>query len=135
MITSLDHIAIAVPDLQKAITRFSEDLGLNFNGQEKVHSSKTEVAFFPIKGTQIELVHPINHEGPIQHFIEKYGAGLHHLCFQSDNLDEDIKKLRSKGYHFTSEEPSLGAHNTRVIFIHPKCFDGVLVELNEVLAD
>ncbi len=131
MIVALDHIAIAVPDLDKAISRFMDDFGLTFDGQEDVIAAKTTTAFFPVNGTSIELVHPLNGEGPLVQHLEKRGPGIHHICFRSDNLDEDIDKLKAKGYQFLSEEPSIGAHNTRVIFIHPRSCDGVLIELNE----
>ena len=131
MIVGLDHIAIAVPDLQKAITRFMEDFGLTFKGQEDVENAKTSTAFFPLDNTQIELVHPLNGEGPIQKYLEKKGGGMHHLCFRSDNIEEDIARLTAKGYQFLSDAPTIGAHNCKVIFIHPKSCDGVLIELNQ----
>jgi methylmalonyl-CoA/ethylmalonyl-CoA epimerase len=131
MITGLDHIAIAVPDLDKAIKRFSEDFGFEFKGREDVGSAKTSTAFFPFSASQFELVHPLNGEGPIAKYLEKKPGGLHHLCFRSDNLEEDIERLKAKGYQFLSDAPQPGAHNSRVIFIHPKSCDGVLVELNQ----
>jgi len=131
MIVGLDHIAIAVPNLDKAIERFMNDFGLTFDHKEDVASAKTSTAFFPLDNTSIELVHPLNGEGPIQKYIEKKGGGMHHLCFRSDNIEEDIARLKSKGYEFLSDAPYLGAHNCMVIFIHPKSCDGVLIELNQ----
>ncbi|MGK0499832.1 MAG: methylmalonyl-CoA/ethylmalonyl-CoA epimerase [Oceanicoccus sp.] len=131
MITALDHIAIAVPDLEASIKRFMEDFGLNFDGTEDVIAAKTSTAFFPLPPTSIELVHPLNGEGPIANFLEKRGGGLHHLCFRSDNIEEDIARLKAKGYQFLSDGPSNGAHNSKVIFIHPKSCDGVLIEINQ----
>ena len=130
MIRRLDHIAIAVPDLGPAIRRFVEDLGLSLAGQEEVPTEQTATAFLPIEGTRIELVQPIDGQGPIAGFLAKRGPGLHHLCFESDNLDEDIQKLREKGYQFLSEHPKPGAHGSRVIFLHPKSCGGVLIELS-----
>ncbi|MCX2981223.1 methylmalonyl-CoA epimerase [Halieaceae bacterium IMCC14734] len=135
MITALDHIAIAVPDLDKAIKRFMEDFGLPFDGTEDVEAAKTTTAFFPLPPTNIELVHPLRGEGAIAKYLEKKPGGLHHLCFRSDNLEEDIERLKAKGYQFLADEPSPGAHNSRVIFIHPKSCDGVLVELNQPAAE
>ena len=136
MITALDHIAIAVPDLQRAIDRFMEDFGITFEGTEEVEAARTTTAFFPIDGTSIELVYPLyGTEGPLVQHLEKRGPGIHHICFRSDSLDEDIVRLKAKGYQFLSDEPSIGAHNTRVIFIHPKSCDGVLIELNEYPED
>lgn len=131
MITGLDHIAIAVPDLQKAIRRFMEDFGLDYEGSEDVAAVKTSTAFFPLDSTSIELVHPLNGEGAIATYLEKKGGGLHHLCFRSNDIDADIERLKAKGYQFLSNAPTTGAHNSRVIFIHPKSCDGVLIELNQ----
>ena len=135
MIVALDHIAIAVPDLEKAIARFAEDFGLEFKGREDVEAALTSTAFFPLPPTSIELVHPLNGEGPIAKYLEKKPGGMHHLCFRSDDLDADVARLREKGYQFLSDEPTPGAHGCRVIFIHPKSCDGVLIELNQPASD
>jgi methylmalonyl-CoA/ethylmalonyl-CoA epimerase len=131
LIVGLDHIAVAVPDLSDAIRRFTEDLGLPLAGTEDVPSAQTRTAFLPLPATRIELVHPLEGQGPIQTFLEKRGGGLHHLCFRTDDLDGDVARLRAKGYRFTTDGPTPGAHGTRVIFVHPKSFGGVLVELAE----
>lgn len=135
MIVALDHIAIAVPDLEKAIKRFMEDFGLPFKGTEDVEDAKTTTAFFPLPQTSIELVHPLRGEGPVATFLEKKGGGMHHLCFRSDDIYADVERLKAKGYRFLSDEPSKGAHDSLVIFIHPKSCDGVLIELNQPAED
>lgn len=129
MIIGLDHIAIAVSDFDSAIERFLLDFGLNYKGTEDVILAKTKTAFFPIEGTKIELIHPLNGEGPVQKYIEKKGGGLHHICFKTDDIEDDMERLKEKGYQFLSEEPQQGAHGTRVAFIHPKSAGGVLIEL------
>ena len=134
MITGLDHIAVAVPDLERAVRRFAEDFGCRFAGIEEVAAAKTTTAFFPVAATSIELVHPLSGEGPIAKYLEKRPGGLHHLCFRSDDIVADMAALRAKGYEFLSEEPQPGAHGCRVAFIHPKSCDGVLIELNEPAA-
>ena len=131
MIVRLDHIAIAVPDLQAAIERFADDFGLQLAGTEDVPTEHTSTAFLPIEGTQIELIHPINGQGSVQKFLDKRGGGIHHLCFESDDIDADMKRLTEKGYRFLSDAPKPGAHGTRVAFIHPKSTGGVLIELAE----
>lgn len=131
MITGLDHIAIAVPDLDKAIERFAEDFGLELKGREDVPEAKTSAAFLPITNSNIELIHPLNGEGPVQKYLEKKGGGIHHLCFRSDDIEADVERLKAKGYQFLSEAPTKGAHNCMVIFIHPKSADGILIELNQ----
>jgi methylmalonyl-CoA/ethylmalonyl-CoA epimerase len=131
MITALDHVAIAVPDLEKAIARFLEDFGLSFEGREDVAEEKTSTAFFPLPPTNIELIHPLNGEGPVAKYLEKRGGGLHHLCFRSDDIHADIERLRARGYEFLSDEPGPGAHGSLKIFIHPRSCDGVLIEINQ----
>ena len=96
MIVGLNHIAIAVPDFEEAIERFLLDFGLNFKGTEDVVSAKTKTAFFPIEGTQIELIHPLSAESPVQKFLDKRGGGLHHICFETDALDEDVLRLKER---------------------------------------
>lgn len=135
MIVALDHIAIAVPDLEKSIKRFMEDFGLSFEGTEDVESAKTTTAFFPLPPTSIELLHPLRGEGPVAKYLEKKGGGMHHLCFRSDDIHADFERLKAKGYQFLSDAPSKGAHDALVIFIHPKSCDGVLIELNQPAAD
>lgn len=134
MITGLDHIAIAVPDLQLAIQRFMTDFGLQYEGTEDVEAAKTTTAFFPLPPTSIELVNPLQGEGPIAAFLEKRGGGIHHLCFRTDDIDADIARLKDKGYQFIGDKATPGAHGAKVIFIHPKSCDGVLVELSQPAA-
>jgi methylmalonyl-CoA epimerase len=131
MITGLDHIAVAVPDLERAIRRFAEDFGCRLDGIEAVASAQTTTAFFPLAATRIELVHPIDGKGPIAKYLEKRPGGLHHLCFRSDDIEADMERLRERGYRFLSDAPVPGAHGCRVAFIHPDSCDGVLVELSQ----
>lgn len=132
MLTRLDHIAIAVPDLGAAIHRFCQDFGLSLAGREDVTSAQTTTAFLPIDGTRIELVHPLEGKGAIAGFLEKRpDGGLHHLCFATDDIRGDVERLRAKGYRFLTDAPFAGAHGTQVIFIHPKSCGGVLIELAE----
>ena len=131
MITALDHIAIAVPDLESAVTRFLQDFGLQYDGNEVVEAAQTNTAFFSVPATHIELVHPLDGGGPIAMYLEKRGGGLHHLCFRTDDIDADVERLKTKGYQFIGDAPTSGAHGSRVIFIHPKSCDGVLIELSQ----
>lgn len=131
MITRLDHIAVAVPDLAEGIRRFAEDFGLTFEGQEDVLSAVTSTAFFPIEGTCIELIHPLNGQGPVQKYLDKRGGGLHHICFETDDIEADMVRLRELGYRLLSDAPQPGAHGTRVVFVHPKSTGGILIELAE----
>ena len=129
MIRRLDHIAIAVPDFEAAIRRFAEDFGIALEGTEDVHSALTKTAFLPIDGTRLELIHPLEGQGAVAKYLERRGGGLHHLCFETDDLLGDIERLSAKGYRFIEPFPRPGAHNSQVAFIHPKTTDGVLIEL------
>jgi methylmalonyl-CoA/ethylmalonyl-CoA epimerase len=131
---TLDHIAIAVPDLDTAIRRWADELGLALSGTEDVESAQTSTAFFPVTTAdgppaKIELVAPLNGEGPIRTHVDKRGPGIHHLCFRTDDVRRDMQALKAKGYRFTSEAPYGGAHGTLVCFLHPKSTGGVLIEL------
>ena len=132
MITKIDHIAIAVSDIEAAINRFTLDLGCSLVKTEDVSDAQTTTAFLNQIQTRLELVHPLNGAGPIQKFIESRNnkGGLHHICFSSDNLDADIQILKSKGYVFIQDKPSLGAHGKQVVWLHPKSCDGLLIELS-----
>jgi methylmalonyl-CoA/ethylmalonyl-CoA epimerase len=131
MIVGLDHIAIAVPDLDAALARWSSELGLRHEGNEDVPSQKTRTAFLAIGDTHVELVTPLSGEGPIRDALDERGPGLHHLCFRSDDLDGDVARLRGAGWRFTTDAPTPGAHGSRVIFVHPKSTGGVLIEIVE----
>jgi len=139
LILNLDHVAIAVPDLEEAIRQFSEDLGLSLEGVEDVLAASTRTAFLPVsdplRPTRVELVSPLAGEGPLVKHLDRRGPGLHHLCFRTDALMDDMRRLQGKGYRFTSEEPMEGAHGTRVAFLHPKSTGGVLIELAEYPGD
>jgi methylmalonyl-CoA/ethylmalonyl-CoA epimerase len=136
VIRSLDHIAIAVPELDEAVRRFVEDLGLELAGTEEVESAKTTTAFLPVRGpTSIELITPLRGEGPVASHLDKRGPGLHHICFRTDDVDADMARLQEKGWRFTTDAPTPGAHGTRVCFVHPKSSGGVLIELAQYPED
>ena len=132
---SLDHVAIAVADLPEAVRRFVDDFGLTCAGTEEVRSAQTTTAFFPVSSadrpTMIELVTPLDQAGPIAKSLATRGPGLHHLCFRTDDLAADVARLSARGYHFTTEAPTEGAHGSRVIFLHPRSTGGVLIELTQ----
>jgi methylmalonyl-CoA/ethylmalonyl-CoA epimerase len=129
MIRRLDHIAIAVADFDGAIRRFSQDFGVALEGTEDVISAQTRTAFLPIEGTCIELIHPLEGQGAVAKFLDRRGGGLHHICFETDDLHGDMERLTGKGYQFIEPAPRPGAHQSQVAFIHPKTTDGVLIEL------
>lgn len=132
MITGLDHVAIAVADIEAAIARFAVDFGIALSGREDVPTENTSTAFFPLEGTRIELITPMEPGvGNVAKSLASRGEGVHHLCFRTDDIEADMRRLSGLGYRFLSEAPRPGAHGTRVAFIHPKSCGGVLVELAE----
>ena len=133
MIVGLEHVAISVADLDEAVARFVGDLGLALEGIEDVEAAVTRTAFLPLPGpTSIELVTPLRGKGPLVASLAKRGPGLHHLCFRTDDIDADVARLRARGWTFTTDAPTPGAHGTRIIFVHPHSTGGVLIELAEL---
>jgi methylmalonyl-CoA/ethylmalonyl-CoA epimerase len=133
MILGLDHVAIAVGDLEASIRKFVEDIGLTLEGTEDVLSAQTRTAFLSVSSpafkTQVELIAPLEGGGPVAKHLDRRGPGLHHLCFRTDDVVGDMKRLIDKGYRFTSDAPQPGAHDTLVAFLHPRSTGGVLIEL------
>lgn len=128
----LDHIGVATQAIEE--NSFFALLGLKAGGEEVVASENVKVSFWGTEnGANIELLEPYpdTTSGPVGQFIEKRGPGVHHICFRVEGLDKLVKVLTEKGVRFLSETPKVGAHNCRVIFIHPKSAGGVLIELSE----
>ncbi|MBC7539475.1 MAG: methylmalonyl-CoA epimerase [Bacteriovorax sp.] len=130
----LDHVAIAVSNLDLA-QKVYEDLGLTFNGsREVVESQKVTTAFAHIdEHAHIELICPLNAEGPVQKFIDKNGEGIHHLCFKVPDVVKKCEEMKALGYKLINEHPFVGANNCLVNFIHPKSTGGVLIEISQTL--
>jgi methylmalonyl-CoA epimerase len=128
----LDHIAVATGDLEKSVDIFSA-MGLKFsNEREVVSDQKVKTAFAKIDHrANLELLEPINGEGPIQSFIDKKGQGIHHICFSVPNVLDTMKDLKSKGFTFIYDEPKRGAHQCLINFIHPKSTGGILIEVSQ----
>ncbi len=131
MIKKIDHIAIAVQNLQEEIARYRDVLGLEFLGTEVVPEQKVTVAFFQVGDVRIELLEPLSPDSPISAFIEKKGGGLHHLSLEVDDIQACIRQLQEKEVRMIDREPRVGAHNARIAFAHPKSFSGVLYELQQ----
>ncbi len=126
---TLDHIGIAVADLDEALRPWLA-LGLVKTAEEEVAGEKVRVAFLPVgAGATIELLCPTAPDSPIAKFLEKRGPGVHHLCFKVADIDAAIAELRGQGYEFIGDAPRPGAGGCRVAFLHPRSMGGVLVEL------
>ncbi|HLA29056.1 MAG TPA: methylmalonyl-CoA epimerase [Syntrophales bacterium] len=132
MLKKIHHIAVAVDNLDEAAKFYQNGLGLDLAGVEVVSAQKTVVGFFKIGGSNIELVQPAEPDSPLDKFLKTKGQGIHHVCFEVDNIEAEIKLLLENGATMIDQKPRPGAHNSRVAFIHPKSSSGVLIELVEL---
>ncbi len=129
----IDHIGIAVPDLEAAIRTYETLLQTPCYKREIVASENVETAFFQTGESKVELLGATSPESVIATYIQKKGPGLHHVAFEVDDLDEELKRLSESGFVLITPVPKLGADNKRIAFLHPKSCEGVLVELCQSL--
>ena len=129
MIKKIEHLGIAVKDLNKSNELFKKLLGEQSYKTEAVDSESVTTSFFKVGDQKIELLEPSEPNSTIARFIERRGEGMHHLAFHVDNIDEEIERLEKEGFEFVSKTPIKGADNKMVVFLHPKTTNGVLVEL------
>ncbi|MDM8533491.1 methylmalonyl-CoA epimerase [Clostridiaceae bacterium HSG29] len=127
----IDHIGIAVKNLEETITFYRDVLGLEVGGTEIVEEQKVKVAFLPVGDSEVELLESTTEDGPIAKFIEKNGEGLQHVAFKVENIKEAIEYMESKGMRMIDKEPRYGAGGAKIAFVHPKSSHRVLVELTE----
>ena len=129
MIKKVEHIGIAVKDINSSITLFERLLGVKPYKTEKVLSEGVNTAFFGVADQKIELLSSINKGSAIEKFLESKNEGVHHIALLVDSLEFEINRLESLGFQFISKTPKEGADNKRIVFLHPKSTNGVLVEL------
>ena len=131
MVTKVDHIGIAVSNLEETLKLYTEVLGLELSGVEVVEDQKVKVAFLPVGDTEIELLESTQPDGPIAKFIAKKGEGIQHIAFRVESIKDALDEMRQKGIRLIDEEPRYGAGGAQIAFLHPKSTHGVLVELCE----
>lgn len=129
MITNIEHIGIAVKDLDQSIKFYEDFLGTKCYAVEEVADQKVKTAFFKVGRTKIELLEGTSSESPITKFIEKRGEGVHHIAFAVDDIKSKLIELKAKNIQLIDSEPRLGAEGLQVAFIHPKATNGVLTEI------
>lgn len=134
MIGRLNHVAIAVPDLQAAAAQYRDTLGAKVGAPQDEPAHGVTVIFIDLPNTKVELLHPLGEESPIRGFLEKNPAGgIHHICYEVDDILAARDRLKAAGARVLgSGEPKTGAHGKPVLFLHPKDFNGCLVELEQV---
>lgn len=128
---ALDHVGIAVASLDEALPIWEALLGAAGAGREVVASQHVEIVFIGGGAGRIELLAPTHPESAVARFLARRGSGLHHLCYQVENLSHALEACRRAGYQLIDSEPRAGAHGHRVAFLHPRSTSGVLIELLE----
>jgi methylmalonyl-CoA/ethylmalonyl-CoA epimerase len=129
---NLDHVAIAVHDLDAAITGFSAQYQVEPISREIVAEQGVEEAMIAIGGSQVQLLQPLDADSPVGRFLGEHGEGLHHVAFAVPDLEEALEHLRTTGARLVDEEPRTGGGGNRIAFVHPAAFAGTLIELVEV---
>ncbi len=129
MIKKIEHIGIAVKDINSSNDLFKKLFGKEHYKTETVESEGVSTSFFMVGETKIELLEAKTETSAIAKFIEKKGEGIHHIAYEVDNIYEEMKRLESEGFEVLNKEPKKGADNKLIFFLHPKSTNGVLVEL------
>lgn len=136
MIGRLNHVAIAVPDLGAAVARYRDTLGASVSAPQALPEHGVTVVFVELANTKTELLEPLGETSPIAAFLERNpSGGIHHMCYEVNDIIAARDRLKAQGVRVLGDgEPKTGAHGNPVLFLHPKDFDGTLIELEEVPA-
>ncbi len=129
MLQNIDHIGIAVPDIEKARRFYTETLGLAICGLERLRSQQVAIAFLPIGDVNVELVSPTSQESVVAKFLRERGPGFHHIAYQVGDVDLVLERLKRQGVPLVDPVSREGSHNRRTAFLHPDAADGVLIQL------
>ena len=134
MLGRLNHVAIAVPDLEVAIVQYRDILGAEIGDIQDEPDHGVRVVFIELPNTKVELIYPLDAKSPINGFLEKNpSGGIHHLCYEVEDIVKSRDQLIEKGARILNDgEPKIGAHGKPVLFLHPKDFNGTLIELEQV---
>ena len=133
---TIDHVAVAVRNLDASIERYRELMGADLGGREVVEEQGVEVAFLQLPGSAcLELISPLADEGGVARFLDSRGEGLHHICMVVDDLEAALAALADNDVARVDEVPRRGAEGSRIAFLHPAALGGVLLELKEKAAD
>ena len=130
-VTRVDHIGIAVKNLDEMVKWYEDTLGVKAHGTEIVEEQKVKVAFLPIGESELELLEDTTGDGAVAKFIEKNGEGIQHIALRVDNIEETLAELKAKDVRLIDQTPRYGAGNASIAFVHPKATHGILLELCE----
>ena len=131
-IKAINHVAVVVDNMEKSLTFWRDALGIDLHELRDVPAEKSQVAFLPLAGAEVELVMPTSDDSGIAKYLAKRGPGMHHICLEVDDIVGMLAQLRSKNIRLINEEPRMVADGKQYIFIHPESTGGVLVELYQV---
>lgn len=131
-IKGIDHIAIVVEDLEEALKFWRDRLGLALDHIETVSSQGVKIAFLPVGDSEVELIQPLDDESGVAKYLRKKGPGMHHLCFEVEDIQERLRDLESQGVRLIDQEPHVTDDGRKLAFLHPKSASGVLIELYEL---
>jgi methylmalonyl-CoA/ethylmalonyl-CoA epimerase len=131
-IKSINHVAVVVDDMEKALSFWRDALGIVLHELRDVPAEKSQVAFLPVAGAEVELVVPTTDDSGIAKYLAKRGAGMHHICLEVDDIDGMLLQLKAKNIRLINEEPRITADGKQYAFIHPESTSGVLVELYQL---
>lgn len=129
MTEKINHIGIAVKNLENSIPLYRDQLGMEFEGSEEVAEQKVRVAFLKIGESRIELLEPTAPDSPVARFLEKNGEGIHHMAYEVADIEQALAELKEKEVRLIDESPRRGAHGSLIAFLHPKATGGVLTEI------
>ncbi len=137
MLKEVDHLGIAISNLDEGVKLYKDLLGFSLEGYEEVEDQKVKVAILNAEGKSpnIELLEPTSEDSPIYKFIEKKGEGIHHIALGVKNIEEVLKTLKEAGIRLIDETPRIGAGGKKIAFLHPKSTKGVLIELCEAQSE
>jgi len=131
-VKKINHIAILVDDLQAPLSFWRDALGLEVSQIQDAPAEQAQIAFLPTGDSEIELVRPTTGDSGLARYLEKRGAGMHHICLEVDDIAGMLAQLKEKGIQLINEEPRIGADGRKYAFVHPKSANGVMVELYEL---
>ena len=131
-IKAINHVAVVVDDMEKSLAFWRDALGINLHELRDVPAEKSQVAFLPLAGAEVELVMPTSDDSGIAKYLAKRGPGMHHLCLEVDDIVGMLVQLKSKGIRLINEEPRTAADGKKYAFVHPESTGGVLVELYQL---
>lgn len=131
-VKQINHIAVVVDDMERAISFWRDALGMELHELRDVPAEKSQVAFLPLSGSEVELVLPTSDDSGIARYLTKRGPGMHHICLEVDDIEGMMSRLKSKGVRLINEEPRTASDGKRYAFIHPESTSGVLVELYQI---